>query len=79
MKHKPWLEHLGVKGDLEARMRCDGTNLWFEIRNVGTMKWQKLARRVNRQWVSLKKGTKVTMIEESILLPRKDDDQSSLS
>jgi hypothetical protein len=73
----PWIEHLGIDGDVEARLRCDGTNLWFEVRKVGVQKWEKIARRKNRQWVSLKKGAKVT--NESVLLPKDDDKSSSPS
>jgi len=78
MKHKPWIEHLATDKGVEARMRCDGTNLWFEIRNVSTIKWQKIARRKNRQWVSVKNGAKVTFAEERVLLP-KDEDKFSPS
>jgi hypothetical protein len=71
---KPFLHHLGIDKGVEARMRCDGTNCWFECREVGSRKWEKIARRVNRKWVSVKKGAKVT--DQSILLPPEDNEFS---
>ena len=60
-------------------MRYDGIDCWFETRKVSSRNWEKIARRVNREWVSVKKGTKITFRDESILLPEADDDQSSPS
>jgi hypothetical protein len=73
-RHKPFCETLGTDGDTEARMRCDGTNLWFEIRKVGSDRWEKIARRVDRQWESVQPGATVTFRDESFLLPKDDDE-----